>query len=198
MDTDGHSQSTGMTPKEKVEFLTKLYDRMSGLTANADTKAGIILTIHSFWAISYGSNLSKLIVTFPVSPLKLALWGLAVTLVVTFLIFFICSASRAAMVLLPRTQPQAAAPPAKPSLTYYADITRLAGADLGERSRNFRARFDQMAYDDIVDDLVYRINDLARVVDEKYRCAGDAVRRSIRTFFLWAASLIVLIAMNMV
>ena len=58
--------------KEKVEFLTKVYDRMSGLTTNADTKAGIILAIHSFWAISYGPNLSKLIISFPAQPMKLA------------------------------------------------------------------------------------------------------------------------------
>jgi len=78
-----------MSIKEKVEFLNKLYDRMSGLTANADTKAGIILTIHSFWAIFYGPNLSKLIISFPVSPLKLAIWSLSFFLVITFFIFCI-------------------------------------------------------------------------------------------------------------
>jgi hypothetical protein len=194
MEAVGHTQPLGMPAKDKVEFLSRLYDRMSGLTANADTKAGIILTIHSFWAISYGPNLSRLVVKLPLTPPKLAIWGLAVVLVIAFLVLFIRSASRAAMVLLPRSQPHTATPPAGPSLTYYADIARLAGADVGERSRHYRTRFDQMDYDDIVDDLVYRVNDIATVVDAKYRCAGDAIRRSIQTFFLWAASLIALIA----
>ena len=48
-----------------------------------------------------------------------------------------------------------------------------------------------------MDDLTYRINDIANVVHEKYVCAGEAVRRSIITFYLWAVSLIVLIMMNM-
>ena len=34
--------------KERVAFLTKVYERMAGFTANADTKAGIIRAIHSF------------------------------------------------------------------------------------------------------------------------------------------------------
>jgi hypothetical protein len=34
-------------------------------------------------------------------------------------------------------------------------------------------------------------------VNEKYVCAGEAVRRSILTFYLWAISLIFLIMMNM-
>ena len=33
---------TAIPVKDRVEFLTKVYDRMAGLTANADTKAGII------------------------------------------------------------------------------------------------------------------------------------------------------------
>jgi len=54
-----------------------------------------------------------------------------------------------------------------------------------------------MSYEDIVEDLTYRINDIANVVNEKYICAGEAVRRSILTFYLWAISLIFLIMMNM-
>ena len=187
-----------MSIKEKVEFLNKVYDRMPGLTANADTKAGIILTIHSFWAMSYGSNLSKLIISFPAPPLRLAIWSLSFLLVITFFIFFIRSAHKAAMVLLPRIKPQAAEHPPKASLIYYADITKITGANVCEKANSYRAQFDQMSYEDIVDDLAYRINDIARVVNEKYICASDAVRRSVYTFFLWAVSLIVLIIMNMI
>ena len=198
METVAHTQPPGLSPKDKVEFLSKLYDRMSGLTANADTKAGIILTIHSFWAISYGANLSRLAVPFPLATPRLAVWATALVLAIGFLAFFVRSASKAAVVLLPRTQPHPRSPGAEGSLTYYADIVRLAGTDVGERSRTYRARFDQMDYDDIIDDLVYRVNDIAGVVDAKYRCAGEAVRRSVQTFFLWAASLVALIAASLV
>jgi hypothetical protein len=54
-----------------------------------------------------------------------------------------------------------------------------------------------MSYEDIVEDLTYRISDIANVVHEKYAGAGEAVRRSIITFYLWAVSLIFLIMMNM-
>jgi len=65
---------------------------MAGLTANADTKAGIILALHSFWAISYGPNISKLIISFPAQPVKLVIWLLSFLLVVAFFIAFIRSA----------------------------------------------------------------------------------------------------------
>jgi hypothetical protein len=61
MDMDDKLDQPKIPVKDRVEFLTKVYDRMAGLTANADTKAGIILAIHSFWAISYGPNLSRLL-----------------------------------------------------------------------------------------------------------------------------------------
>lgn len=54
-----------------------------------------------------------------------------------------------------------------------------------------------MSYEDIIEDLTYRINDIANVVHEKYFCAGEAVRQSITTFYLWAISIIFLIMMNM-
>ena len=183
--------------KDKVEFLTKVYDRMAGLTANADTKAGIILAIHSFWAISYGPNLSKLIISFPAQPVKLAIWVLSFLLVMIFFIAFIRSAYKAAMVLSPRIKPQANEPSRKPGMIYFADIIKLKGDSIGEKAHSYKAQFEEMTYEDIVDDLTYRINDIATVVHEKYVCAGEAVRRSIITFYLWAISLILLIMMNM-
>jgi tRNA A22 N-methylase len=45
MDMVDKSDQTTIPVKDRVEFLTKVYDRMAGLTANADTKAGIILAI---------------------------------------------------------------------------------------------------------------------------------------------------------
>jgi hypothetical protein len=44
---------------------------------------------------------------------------------------------------------------------------------------------------------IIKFNDIANVVHEKYACAGEAVRRAIITFYLWAISLIFLIVMNM-
>jgi hypothetical protein len=40
------SEQTKLPIKEMAEFLIKIYDRMAGLTANAGTKAGIILALH--------------------------------------------------------------------------------------------------------------------------------------------------------
>jgi hypothetical protein len=197
MDMVDKSDQTTIPVKDRVEFLTKVYDRMAGLTANADTKAGIILALHSFWAISYGPNISKLIISFPVQPVKLAIWILSFLLVVAFFIAFIRSAYKAAMVLIPRIQPQAGEPPHKPSLIYYADIIKLTGVNVCEKAHSYKTQFEEMSYQDIVDDLTYRINDIAHVVNEKYVCAGEAVRRSILTFYLWAISLIFLIMMNM-
>jgi hypothetical protein len=194
---DTNTEQTKLPIKEKVEFLTKVYDRMAGLTANADTKAGIILALHSFWAISYGPNLSKLIISFPVQPVKLAIWTLSFLLVVAFFIAFIRSAYKAAMVLLPRIKSQAGEMPNKPSLIYYADIIKLTGVNVCEKAHSYKAQFEEMSYGDIVDDLTYRINDIAYVVHEKYVYAGEAVRRSVFTFYLWAVSLICLIMMNM-
>jgi hypothetical protein len=53
MDMVDKLDQTTISVKDKMEFLTKVYDRMAGLTVNVDTKAGIIITIHSFWAIYY-------------------------------------------------------------------------------------------------------------------------------------------------
>jgi len=198
MDMVDKLDQTAIPVKEKVEFLTKVYDRMAGLTANADTKAGIILAIHSFWAISYGPNLSKLIISFPVKPLKLAFWILSVLLVVAFFIAFIRSASKSAMVLSPRIKPQANEPSHKSGLIYFADIIKFKGDNVREKARNYKAQFEGMSYDDIIEDLTYRINDIANVVNEKYICAGKAVQQSITTFYLWAISIIFLIMMNMI
>jgi hypothetical protein len=197
MDRVEKSDQTTIPVKDRVEFLTKVYDRMAGLTANADTKAGIILAIHSFWAISYGPNLSKLIISFPARPMKLAIWVLSCLLVLTFFIAFIRSAHKAAMVLSPRIKPQANEPSPKPGLIYFADIIKLKGDNICEKAHSYKAQFEEMNYEDVTDDLTYRINDIANVVHEKYACAGEAVRRAIITFYLWAVSLIFLIMMNM-
>ena len=197
MDIGDKTDRTAIPIKDKVEFLTKVYDRMAGLTANADTKAGIILAIHSFWAISYGPNLSKLIITFPAPPMKLAIWVLSFLLVMTFFIAFILSAYKTAKGLSPRIKPQANEPSRRPGLIFFADIIKLKGNNICEKTHSYKAQFEEMSYEDIVDDLTYRINDIANVVNEKYVCAGEAVRRSILTFYLWAVSLIFLVVMNM-
>ena len=197
MDMVNKSDQETIPMKDRVEFLTKVYDRMAGLTANADTKAGIILAIHSFWAISYGPNLSRLIISFPAQPMKLVLWILSCLLVLTFFIAFIRSAYKAAMVLSPRIKAQANEPSRRPGLIYFADIIKLKGDNICEKAHSYKAQFEEMTYEDIVDDLTYRVNDIANVVHEKYACAGEAVRRAIITFYLWAVSLIFLIVMNM-
>jgi hypothetical protein len=198
MDMVDKSNQTTIPVKDRVDFLTKVYDRMAGLTANADTKAGIILAIHSFWAISYGPNLSRLIISFPAQPMKLAIWILSCLLVMIFFIAFIRSAYKAAMVLSPRIKTKANEPSRKPGLIYFADIIKLKGDNICEKSHSYKAQFEEMGYEDIMDDLTYRINDIANVVHEKYACAGEAVRRAIITFYLWAVSLIFLIIMNMI
>ena len=197
MDMLDKLDQTTITVKDKVEFLTKVYDRMAGLTVNADTKAGIIHAIHSFWAISYGPNQSKLIISFPVQPMKLAIWIIAVLLVVAFFIAFIRSASKSAMVLSPRIKPQANEPSRKPGLIYFGDIIKYKGGNICEKAHNYKVQFEGMSYEDIIEDLTYRINDIANVVNEKYMCAGEAVQQSITTFYLWAISIILLIMMNM-
>ncbi len=196
MDIVEKSDQATISVKDRVEFLNKVYDRMARLTANADTKAGIILAIHSFWAISYGPNLSKLIISFSARPMKLAIWGLSFLLVTIFFIAFIRSAYKAVMVLSPRIKPQANEPSRRPGLIYFADIIKLKGDTVLEKVHSYKAQFEGMSYEDIAEDLTYRINDIAIVVHEKYICAGEAVRRSITTFYLWAISLICLILMN--
>jgi hypothetical protein len=198
MDMVDKLEQTTIPDKDKIEFLTKVYDRMAGLTTNADTKAGIILAIHSFWAISYGPNLSKLIISFPVQPMKLSIWILSVLLVVAFFTAFIHSASKSAMVLSPRIKPQANEPSRKPGLIYFADIIKLKGDNVCEKAHNYKTQFDGMSYEDIIEDMTYRINDIANVVHEKYICTGEAVQQSITTFYLWAISIIFLIMMNMI
>ena len=197
MDMVDKLDQTTITVKDRVEFLTKIYDRMAGLTVSADTKAAIILAIHSFWAISYGPNLSKLIISFPVQPMKLSIWILSVLLVVAFFIAFIRSATKSAMVLSPRIKPQANEPYHKQGLIYFADIIKLKGNNVCEKAHEYKAQFEGMSYEDIIEDLTYRINDIANVVHEKYMCVGEAVRQSITTFYLWAISIILLIMMNM-
>ena len=197
MDMVDKLEQTTIPDKDKIEFLTKVYDRMAGLTTNADTKAGIILAIHSFWAISYGPNLSKLIISFPVQPMKLAIWIISVLLVVAFFIAFIRSASKSAMVLSPRIKPQANEPSRKPGLIYFGDIIKFKGGNICEKAHDYKVQFEGMSYEDIIEDLTYRINDIANVVNEKYMCAGEAVQQSITTFYLWAISIILLIMMNM-
>ncbi len=197
MDLVDKLDQTAITVKDKVEFLTKVYDRMAGLTTNADTKAGIILAIHSFWAISYGPNLSKLIISFPVQPTKLVVWIISILLVVAFFIAFIRSASKSALVLSPRIKPRANEPSRKPGLIYFGDIIKFKGDNVREKANEYKTRFEDMSYEDIIEDLTYRINDIANVVHEKYSCASKAVQQSITTFYLWAVSIIFLIMMNM-
>ncbi len=197
MDMVDKSDQETISVKDRVDFLSKVYDRMAGLTVNADTKAGIILAIHSFWAISYGPNLTKLIISFPARPVKLVIWVISFLLVMAFFIAFIRSAYKSAMVLSPRIKQKENEPPRRPGLIYFADIIKLNGDNIGEKACSYKTQFDKMSYQDIVEDLTYRINDIANVVNEKYVCAGEAVQRSILTFYLWAASLIFLIMMNM-
>lgn len=193
-----NSDQTVISIKDKVDFLTKVYDRMSGLTGNADTKAGIILAIHSFWAISYGPSLSKLVISLPVQPIKLIFWIISVLLVIAFFLVFINSASKSAMILFPRIKPQVNEPSRKSGLIYFADIVKFKGNNVLEKSHNYKSQLELTSYEDIIDDLTYRINDIAYVVNEKYICASEAVRKSIKTFYLWAISIMFIIMMNMI
>jgi hypothetical protein len=197
MDMVDKSDQKRIPVKDRVEFLTKVYDRMVGLTASADTKAEIILAIHSFWAITYGPHLPNLIISFPAKPMKLAIWFLSSMLVMIFFLVFIRSAYKAAMVLSPRIKPQANEPSRRPGLIYFADIIKLKGDNISEKAHSYKAQFEKMSYEDIVEELTYRINDIANVVHEKFIYASEAVRRSFLTFCLWAISLIFLIMMNM-
>ena len=101
------------------------------------------------------------------------------------------------MVLSPRIKPQANEPSRKPGLIYFSDIIKFKGDNVCEKAHNYKAQFEVMNYEDIIEDLTYRINDIAEVVHEKYVCDSEAVRRSILTFYLWAVSLVFLIMMNM-
>jgi len=85
----------------------------------------------------------------------------------------------------------------KQGLIYFADIIKLKGKYVCEKAHEYKAQFEGMSYEDIIEDLTYRINDIANVVHEKYMCVGEAVRQSITTFYLWAISIILLIMMNM-
>ncbi|MCX5851163.1 MAG: hypothetical protein NT072_03775 [Deltaproteobacteria bacterium] len=78
--------------KDKVEFLTGVYDRMTALNTNADTKAGVMLTFHSIWAICFGPNVTKLIIQLPAPPLKMTLWVVSFLLTCALFIAFIRSA----------------------------------------------------------------------------------------------------------
>jgi hypothetical protein len=118
-------------------------------------------------------------------------------LVVAFFIAFIRSASKSAMVLSPRIKPQANEPSRKPGLIYFGDIIKFKGGNICEKAHDYKVQFEGMSYEDIIEDLTYRINDIANVVNEKYMCAGEAVQQSITTFYLWAISIILLIMMNM-
>ena len=197
MDGTDRSDEDAIPVKERIEFLTKTYDRMAGLATNADAKAGFILAIHAFWAISYGPNLQRLIISFRATPVKVTIWGLSFLPVVTFFLAFIFSVEKAAVVLSPRIGPQENEPSRRPGLIYFADIIKLEGSNVSEKACSYKTQFEEMNYDDVLDELTYRINDIARVVYAKYACAGEAVRCSIRTFYLWAVSLIGLMIMNM-
>lgn len=186
-----------MPVKEKVEFLTRVYDRMADLTSNADTKAGVMLTFHSVWAICFGPNITKLIIQLPVPPLKMTLWVISFLLTCALFIAFIRSAYQAALILLPRIDAQKGEAPEKLSLVFFADVIQMAGMNVAEKSESYKKQLDETSYDDLVDDLAYRINDIANVVNQKYECTKKAISLSLYTFLLWAISLFSVIVMNM-
>jgi len=194
---DEKAEKTKLPIKDKLDFLSKVYDRMVGLTANADTKAGIILAIHSFWAISYGPNLSKLIISFPLKSIKMILWLLSFLLIIAFFIAFIRSGYKAAMIFSPRLRPLAGESPRRLSLIYFADIIKMPGETIHDKSHAYHQQLDDTSYEDIIEDLTIRISDIASVVHEKYSCAEEAVKRSIYTFLLWVISLMFLMIMNL-
>lgn len=196
MDKDFSEELNRISEEKRVELLSKTYDRLNGLTGNADTKAAIILTFHSFWAISFGTNLSKLIVTLPASHLKMVLWAVSFLLTCAFFIAFVRSAYQSVLILVPRIE-QIGGKPKKLSLLFFGDIIRMPGRSIAEKAESYIGQLNETGYDDIVHDLTYRINDVANVVNEKYECTKKAVRRSIYTFFLWAISLMTIIIMNM-
>ena len=186
-----------MPVKEKVEFLTRVYDRMAELTSNADTKAGVMLTFHSIWAICFGPNITKLIIQLPAPPLKMTLWVVSFLLTCALFVAFIRSAYQAVLILLPRIDTQKGEEPAKRSLVFFVDVVKIAGTNVAEKSANYKKQLDRTSYEDLIDDLVYRINDIANVVNQKYECTKRAIRLSLYTFLLWAISLFSVIIMNM-
>jgi hypothetical protein len=197
MDGAKEAESKMMPIKEKVEFLTQIYDRMSSLAGNADTKAGFLLSFHGFWAISFGPHLAKLIIKFPPPPVKMIFWVISFALVCSFFIAFIRSAYKSALILKPRIEPQIEHKPNKPSLIFFADVIKMSGTNVSEKADSYRKQLDETNYEDLIDDLVYRINDMSYVVSAKYSCATEAIRRSLISFSLWAISLIALVIMNM-
>ena len=184
--------------KDKVEFLTGVYDRMTGLTTNADTKAGVMLTLHSYWAIVFSPNLSKLIIQFPAPPFKMFLWLISFLLTCAFFITFIRSAYESALILLPRIQPQMNHTRKKLSHIFFVDVIKMAGKNIFEKSKSYKEQLNQTGYNEIVDDLVYRINDVANVVNEKNICVKKAIRLSLYTFILWAIALLSLVILKIV
>lgn len=196
---DDRDSSKGLIPiKDKMEFLTGVYDRMTALTTNADAKAGVMLTFHSYWAIVFSPNLSKLIIPFPAPPLKMILWVSSFFLSCAFFIAFVRSGYESALVLLPRIQPQTNSVRKKLSPIFFVDIIKMAGKSIFEKSKSYKAQFNETGYHEIIDDLVYRINDIAEVVNEKNMCAKKAIRLSLYTFLLWAFALLSLIILKVV
>jgi hypothetical protein len=126
------------------------------------------------------------------------LWILSFLLTCAFFIAFIRSGYESALVLLPRIQPQTNNVRKKLSHIFFVDVIKMAGKNIIEKSRSYKELFNETGYNEIVDDLVYRINDIARVVNEKNICAKKAIRLSLYTFLLWAIALLLLIILKVV
>lgn len=197
MDVNTIAHDDKVPTREKVDFLMKAYDRMADLSSNADTKAGVMLTFHSVWAICFGPQITKLIIQLPVPPLKMSLWVASFLLTCALFIAFVRSAYQAALILLPRIEPQEGEESRTLSLIFFVDVIKMKGETVAEKSHNYRAQLDQTRYEDLVDDLVYRINDIANVVNQKYECTKKAIKLSLYTFLLWVISLFSVIIMNM-
>ncbi len=179
--------------KERLDFLAQVYNRLNQQAAQADTKAGVVLSFHSVWIISLAPNVGKLFIDFSaVTYLQIVLWIAAFVLLLLFALSFARSSYNAFLVLLPRVTRRQFFTKGLPSVIFFGEIATLAEGSLDEKAQAYSNVLNQTTDETLAQDYINRICDVSTVVQTKYEHATRSIRCSVATFGLWACTLVLL------
>jgi len=197
MRDEADAASTGLLAKDKLEFLDQVYNRLNQFSVHADTKAAIILSFHGVWVFSIVPALAGLFIDLSsASPAKVIFWIASVVALLFFALSFALSSYNAFMVLLPRVTPRKSSETRPPSLIFFGEIAALNDESIEERARAYHDSLSRADDETLAQDYIHRICDVSEVVRVKFECVSRSIRHSIRTFALWACTLVLLVVLG--
>ncbi len=181
-----------MKTEKRIDFVSTVYDRINGLSTQADGKAAIILSLHTLLATIITPYLGYLVTDFSKAGVfQDIFWGLALCITLFFVFNFVRSVVKTFHIFVPRLPWKREVE--KKSLLFFIDICNMSkSTSLEERGKVYHEALEETTEEGVIQDYSKRICDVSQVVKDKFSTVGEAYKLSIWTFVSWFLALIFL------